>query len=62
MNNDTAEVVFDVVERLTKLVADRKAAAVVVFDGDEPAVLTGKSSETDAGDYRYLLMPVRLAG
>ena len=28
----------------------------------KPAVLTGKASEDGAGDYRYLLMPVRLAG
>jgi DNA polymerase-3 subunit beta len=28
----------------------------------KPAVLTGKSSEDGGGDYRYLLMPVRLAG
>jgi DNA polymerase-3 subunit beta len=27
----------------------------------KPAVLTGKAGE-EAGDYRYLLMPVRLAG
>jgi DNA polymerase-3 subunit beta len=28
----------------------------------KPAVLTGKASDDGAGDYRYLLMPVRLAG
>ena len=28
----------------------------------KPAVLTGKASEDGGGDYRYLLMPVRLAG
>src|SRR3954471_13303230 len=28
----------------------------------KPAVLTGKASEEGGGDYRYLLMPVRLAG
>jgi DNA polymerase-3 subunit beta len=28
----------------------------------KPAVLTGKASEDGKGDYRYLLMPVRLAG
>jgi len=28
----------------------------------KPAVLTGKAGEEGAGDYRYLLMPVRLAG
>ena len=28
----------------------------------KPAVLTGKASDDAAGDYRYLLMPVRLAG
>lgn len=28
----------------------------------KPAVLTGKGSEDATGDYRYLLMPVRLAG
>jgi DNA polymerase-3 subunit beta len=28
----------------------------------KPAVLTGKAGEDAAGDYRYLLMPVRLAG
>jgi len=28
----------------------------------KPAVLTGKASGDESGDYRYLLMPVRLAG
>jgi DNA polymerase-3 subunit beta len=28
----------------------------------KPAVLTGKAGDDGAGDYRYLLMPVRLAG
>jgi DNA polymerase-3 subunit beta len=28
----------------------------------KPAVLTGKASAENTGDYRYLLMPVRLAG
>ncbi|MDQ1699588.1 MAG: polymerase subunit beta [Frankiaceae bacterium] len=28
----------------------------------KPAVLTGKSGDESGGDYRYLLMPVRLAG
>jgi len=28
----------------------------------KPAVLTGKAGDEGAGDYRYLLMPVRLAG
>jgi len=28
----------------------------------KPAILTGKAGDESAGDYRYLLMPVRLAG
>ena len=36
--------------------------ATLSFTGPtKPAVLTGKSGE-QGGDYRYLLMPVRLAG
>ncbi len=37
--------------------------ARLAFTGPtKPAVLTGKTSAEGAGDYRYLLMPVRLAG
>ncbi|HEU5034677.1 MAG TPA: DNA polymerase III subunit beta [Mycobacteriales bacterium] len=37
--------------------------AVLSFTGStKPAVLTGKSGADGTGDYRYLLMPVRLAG
>jgi DNA polymerase III subunit beta len=41
---------------------DSDEARLAFTGATKPAVLTGKSSETDAGDYRYLLMPVRLAG
>ena len=37
--------------------------ARLAFTGPtKPAVLTGKAGDDEAGDYRYLLMPVRLAG
>jgi DNA polymerase-3 subunit beta len=37
--------------------------ARLAFTGPtKPAVLTGKAGDDAAGDYRYLLMPVRLAG
>jgi DNA polymerase III subunit beta len=37
--------------------------ARLAFTGPtKPAVLTGKSGDEGSGDYRYLLMPVRLAG
>ena len=37
--------------------------ATLSFTGPtKPAVLTGKAGDDSSGDYRYLLMPVRLAG
>jgi DNA polymerase-3 subunit beta len=37
--------------------------AILSFTGaTKPAILTGKSGADGTGDYRYLLMPVRLAG
>jgi DNA polymerase-3 subunit beta len=41
---------------------DSDEARLSFTGSTKPAVLTGKSSEDGAGDYRYLLMPVRLAG
>jgi DNA polymerase III subunit beta len=41
---------------------DSDEARLAFTGATKPAVLTGKSGETEAGDYRYLLMPVRLAG
>jgi DNA polymerase-3 subunit beta len=41
---------------------DSDEARLSFTGATKPAVLTGKASENGAGDYRYLLMPVRLAG
>ena len=41
---------------------DSDTAHLAFTASTKPAVLTGKPGEEAAGDYRYLLMPVRLAG
>jgi DNA polymerase-3 subunit beta len=41
---------------------DSDEARLSFTGSTKPAVLTGKASEDAVGDYRYLLMPVRLAG
>ena len=41
---------------------DSDEARLSFTGATKPAVLTGKAGEGEAGDYRYLLMPVRLAG
>jgi DNA polymerase-3 subunit beta len=41
-------------------VLDSDTARLAFTGPTKPAVLTGKT--TDADDYRYLLMPVRLSG
>ena len=41
---------------------DSDTAHLAFTAATKPAVLTGKPGEEAAGDYRYLLMPVRLAG
>jgi DNA polymerase-3 subunit beta len=41
---------------------DSDEATLAFTAPTKPAVLTGKSGEDESGDYRYLLMPVRLAG
>jgi DNA polymerase III subunit beta len=41
---------------------DSDEARLSFTGATKPAVLTGKAGDDAAGDYRYLLMPVRLAG
>jgi DNA polymerase III subunit beta len=41
---------------------DSDEARLAFTGSTKPAVLTGKTGDDAAGDYRYLLMPVRLAG
>ena len=41
---------------------DSDEARLAFTAATKPAVLTGKAGDDAAGDYRYLLMPVRLAG
>jgi DNA polymerase-3 subunit beta len=41
---------------------DSDEARLAFTGATKPAVLTGKTGDDESGDYRYLLMPVRLAG
>jgi DNA polymerase-3 subunit beta len=60
LDGDGLTIAFNPTYLLDGLGAIDSDEARLAFTGaTKPAVLTGKA---DAGDYRYLLMPVRLAG